>query len=96
MSQENQNTETENNIENNIEKNIEKETENNTEKETETQDEDKVITSISIDSLVDDIIKCDVCKGTGIKPKTSFPIKWVKFWFDKDKKTDEYIKNTFR
>jgi hypothetical protein len=31
-------------------------------------------------------VKCDVCKGTGIKPKTSFPIKWVKFWFDKDGK----------
>jgi hypothetical protein len=36
-------------------------------------------------------VKCDVCKGTGIKPKTSFPIKWVKFWFDKDGK---YINTT--
>ena len=31
-------------------------------------------------------VKCDVCNGTGIKPKNSFPIKWVKFWFDKDGK----------
>jgi len=31
-------------------------------------------------------IKCDICNGTGIKPKNSFPIKWVKFWFDKDGK----------
>jgi len=31
-------------------------------------------------------VNCDVCKGTGIKPKTTFPIKWVKFWFDKDGK----------
>ena len=22
-------------------------------------------------------VKCDVCKGTGIKPKTNFPIKWI-------------------
>jgi hypothetical protein len=29
-------------------------------------------------------VECPVCKGTGIKPKTSFPIKWIKFWFDKD------------
>jgi hypothetical protein len=36
-------------------------------------------------------VKCDVCKGTGIKPKTSFPIKWVKFWFDKDGK---YVNTT--
>jgi hypothetical protein len=36
-------------------------------------------------------VKCDVCKGTGIKPKTSFPIKWVKFWFDKDGK---YVNST--
>lgn len=27
---------------------------------------------------------CPVCKGTGIKPKTNFDIKWIKFWFDKD------------
>jgi hypothetical protein len=27
---------------------------------------------------------CPVCKGTGIKPKTTFDIKWIKFWFDKD------------
>ena len=25
-------------------------------------------------------VKCDVCNGTGIKPKNSFPIKWVKFY----------------
>jgi len=31
-------------------------------------------------------VECPVCKGTGIKPKTSFPIKWLKFWFDKDGK----------
>jgi hypothetical protein len=31
-------------------------------------------------------VKCEVCKGTGIKPKTNFPIKWIKFWFDKDGK----------
>jgi hypothetical protein len=31
-------------------------------------------------------VKCDVCNGTGIKPKNEFPIKWVKFWFDKDGK----------
>lgn len=36
-------------------------------------------------------VKCDVCKGTGIKPKTNFPIKWVKFWFDKDGK---YVNTT--
>jgi hypothetical protein len=36
-------------------------------------------------------VKCDVCKGTGIKPKTNFPIKWIKFWFDKDGK---YVNTT--
>jgi hypothetical protein len=29
-------------------------------------------------------IVCPVCKGTGIKPKTNYDIKWIKFWFDKD------------
>jgi len=29
-------------------------------------------------------VECPVCKGTGLKPKTTFPIKWIKFWFDKD------------
>ena len=29
-------------------------------------------------------IVCPVCKGTSIKPKTTFDIKWIKFWFDKD------------
>jgi hypothetical protein len=36
-------------------------------------------------------VECPVCKGTGIKPKTSFPIKWIKFWFDKDGK---YVTST--
>ena len=36
-------------------------------------------------------VECIVCKGTGIKPKTNFPIKWIKFWFDKDGK---YIQAT--
>jgi hypothetical protein len=31
-------------------------------------------------------VECTVCKGTGLKPKTTFPIKWIKFWFDKDGK----------
>jgi hypothetical protein len=31
-------------------------------------------------------VECPVCKGTGLKPKTTFPIKWIKFWFDKDGK----------
>ena len=29
-------------------------------------------------------VGCPNCHGTGIEPKTNFPIKWVKFWFDKD------------
>jgi hypothetical protein len=28
--------------------------------------------------------RCEICKGTGIKKKDSYPIKWIKFWFDKD------------
>lgn len=30
------------------------------------------------------IVVCDVCKGSGIKPKKYTKIKWVKFWFSKD------------
>ena len=30
------------------------------------------------------IVVCDVCKGSGIKPKKYTKIKWIKFWFDKD------------
>jgi len=36
-------------------------------------------------------VGCLVCKGTGIKPRTEFPIKWIKFWFDKDGK---YVNTT--
>ena len=35
--------------------------------------------------------KCTVCDGTGIKKKSVYPIKWLKFWFDKDGK---YITTT--
>jgi hypothetical protein len=31
-------------------------------------------------------VKCEVCNGTGIKPQKSKPIKWIKYWFDKDGK----------
>ena len=30
------------------------------------------------------IVACDVCKGSGIKPKKFTKIKWIKFWFNKD------------
>ena len=30
------------------------------------------------------IVPCDVCKGSGIKPKKFTKIKWIKFWFNKD------------
>jgi hypothetical protein len=36
-------------------------------------------------------VECPVCRGTGIKPKTEFPIKWIKFWFTKDGK---YVTST--
>lgn len=29
---------------------------------------------------------CPACDGTGIKKKTQFDIKWIKFWFNKDGK----------
>ena len=35
--------------------------------------------------------KCTICGGTGLKKKDSYPVKWVKFWFDKD---GNYIKST--
>ena len=28
--------------------------------------------------------KCTICGGTGVKKRDSNPVKWVKFWFDKD------------
>ena len=31
-------------------------------------------------------VKCDICNGTGFKPKTNFPIRWIKFWFDENGK----------
>ena len=43
--------------------------------------------------------KCTVCNGTGIKKKSVYPIKWLKFWFDKDGKyitttgTDGQVRN---
>jgi hypothetical protein len=36
-------------------------------------------------------VVCPVCNGTGVKPKTTFEIKWIKFWFSKD---GEYITTT--
>jgi len=36
-------------------------------------------------------VVCPVCSGSGIKPKRSFQIKWIKFWFDKD---GNYINTT--
>jgi len=30
------------------------------------------------------IVVCPACNGTGIKKRTTFEIKWVKFWFNKD------------
>lgn len=29
-------------------------------------------------------VVCPVCSGTGVKPQTTFDIKWIKFWFSKD------------
>jgi hypothetical protein len=31
-------------------------------------------------------VKCDVCNGTGVKPKNNYEIKYVKFWFNADGK----------
>jgi len=36
-------------------------------------------------------VVCPACEGTGIKKKTIFEIKWIKFWFNKDGK---YITTT--
>ena len=36
-------------------------------------------------------VVCPACEGTGIKKKTTFEIKWIKFWFNKD---GEYITTT--
>jgi hypothetical protein len=36
-------------------------------------------------------VECPVCKGTGIQQTSNPPIKWIKFWFDKDGK---YITTT--
>ena len=36
-------------------------------------------------------VVCPVCNGTGVKPKTTFDIKWIKFWFSKD---GEYVLTT--
>ena len=36
-------------------------------------------------------VVCPACDGTGIKKKTIFEIKWIKFWFNKDGK---YITTT--
>jgi hypothetical protein len=30
------------------------------------------------------IVVCTACNGTGIKKRTTFEIKWIKFWFNKD------------
>jgi len=31
-------------------------------------------------------VTCPSCNGSGIKKRTTFDIKWIKFWFDKDGK----------
>jgi len=36
-------------------------------------------------------VNCPRCSGTGIEPKTNYPIKWIKFWFDKD---GNYVETT--
>ncbi len=36
-------------------------------------------------------VSCPRCSGTGIEPKTNYPIKWIKFWFDKE---GNYIETT--
>ena len=36
-------------------------------------------------------VVCPRCNGSGIKPRRNFPIKWIKFWFDKD---GNYINTT--
>jgi hypothetical protein len=46
------------------------------------------------------VSKCEVCKGTGVKPKKEGDIKLIKFWFSKDGKfiytsaVDGVIRNT--
>ncbi len=36
-------------------------------------------------------VSCPKCSGSGIKPKTSSEIKWIKFWFNKD---GQFIRTT--
>jgi hypothetical protein len=36
-------------------------------------------------------VVCPICSGSGIKPKTNYEIKWIKFWFTKEGK---YVAST--